>query len=482
MKRLVSLILTVIMMLSGLTAFAETENAPKELHYTPGEDLVIAEKDGIRIILKGRQNDDFGEFIEPWDAYNWYTLLVDNDTEFDVALKYSSVVDGIGTTGKNSTNFGGYRKHSSEEWEITLRTEVYKNSDGTIDEEALHSAINAPKTWMLDIEVMKADYDAAKTEGVLTVLDPVLIYFDGEAGSANAATETPEDKSARTDKVYTDKETVKAVQQALNEAGYNCGTPDGIAGKKTFAAIIQYRTDKGLEVNENIDDALLEALGLASAQPVDSVEDAQPQHDETDRIAPNVMQPDAEGTPVNITNTLPEEFIILFNSTLDMVYGQYFGGSSEASSVIENMKLNSASAEILETDIEGMCQINISGMLNGIAFVCSKEDGYPIIRLVYGFSTQEGEDMMRILLPSAYAFTMTVSAYLNGVMQEKEEDELQELISTEGMELLNKFGFQGTWGALSVENWTSDYTTDIYSIHLEKDEDKQTLSFVADLK
>ena len=244
MKRLVSLILTVIMMLSGLTAFAETENAPKELHYTPGEDLVIAEKDGIRIILKGRQNDDFGEFIEPWDAYNWYTLLVDNDTEFDVALKYSSVVDGIGTTGKNSTNFGGYRKHSSEEWEITLRTEVYKNSDGTIDEEALHSAINAPKTWMLDIEVMKADYDAAKTEGVLTVLDPVLIYFDGEAGSANAATETPEDKSARTDKVYTDKETVKAVQQALNEAGYNCGTPDGIAGKKTFAAIIQYRTER----------------------------------------------------------------------------------------------------------------------------------------------------------------------------------------------------------------------------------------------
>ena len=30
---------------------------------------------------------------------------------------------------------------------------------------------------------------------------------------------------------YTDKETIQSVQTALNEAGYDCGTPDGIAGK-----------------------------------------------------------------------------------------------------------------------------------------------------------------------------------------------------------------------------------------------------------
>jgi len=62
---------------------------------------------------------------------------------------------------------------------------------------------------------------------------------------------------------YTDKDTVKKVQQALNDAGYECGTPDGIAGKKTAAAITQYQTDKGLEATGTIDDALLEALGLA---------------------------------------------------------------------------------------------------------------------------------------------------------------------------------------------------------------------------
>ncbi len=62
---------------------------------------------------------------------------------------------------------------------------------------------------------------------------------------------------------YTDKDTVKKVQQALNDEGYNCGTPDGVTGKKTAAAITQYQTDKGLEATGAIDDTLLEALGLA---------------------------------------------------------------------------------------------------------------------------------------------------------------------------------------------------------------------------
>ena len=73
--------------------------------------------------------------------------------------------------------------------------------------------------------------------------------------------------TAATAAAYTDKDTVKKVQQALNDAGYNCGTPDGVAGKKTAAAITQYQTDKGLEATGTIDDALLQAMGLAEGQP-----------------------------------------------------------------------------------------------------------------------------------------------------------------------------------------------------------------------
>lgn len=65
---------------------------------------------------------------------------------------------------------------------------------------------------------------------------------------------------------YSDKDTVKKVQQALNDAGYDCGTPDGTAGKKTKAAITSYQTDKGLTVSGVMDDELLVALGLAEAE------------------------------------------------------------------------------------------------------------------------------------------------------------------------------------------------------------------------
>lgn len=59
-----------------------------------------------------------------------------------------------------------------------------------------------------------------------------------------------------------DKKTVKAVQQALNDAGFDCGTPDGSAGKKTAAAISAYQEANGLEVTGKIDRALLISLGI----------------------------------------------------------------------------------------------------------------------------------------------------------------------------------------------------------------------------
>ena len=49
--------------------------------------------------------------------------------------------------------------------------------------------------------------------------------------------------------VYTDVATTKVVQEALNAAGFNCGTPDGIAGAKTTEAINAFETAKGINVN-----------------------------------------------------------------------------------------------------------------------------------------------------------------------------------------------------------------------------------------
>ncbi|MBV9926842.1 MAG: peptidoglycan-binding protein [Acidobacteria bacterium] len=56
---------------------------------------------------------------------------------------------------------------------------------------------------------------------------------------------------------------VKRAQEALNLAGYDVGTPDGVAGTKTVAALRRYQTDKSIPVTGQFDAATLSALGLA---------------------------------------------------------------------------------------------------------------------------------------------------------------------------------------------------------------------------
>ena len=69
---------------------------------------------------------------------------------------------------------------------------------------------------------------------------------------------------------------IKIVQEKLNAAGFDCGTPDGIAGTGTKAAIQKFREEKGLAQGEEIDADLFNALTLSKEQNgfVNAVEDA----------------------------------------------------------------------------------------------------------------------------------------------------------------------------------------------------------------
>lgn len=64
-------------------------------------------------------------------------------------------------------------------------------------------------------------------------------------------------------RIYTDGATVQKVQQALNDAGFDCGTPDGVAGARTKRAIQDYQAAAGMEQTGAIDDDLLAAMGLS---------------------------------------------------------------------------------------------------------------------------------------------------------------------------------------------------------------------------
>ena len=67
---------------------------------------------------------------------------------------------------------------------------------------------------------------------------------------------------AKVEKTYTDSETVKKVQEALTSAGYDCGSPDGIAGSGTKAQIEKYQADHSLNISGNITDELLNTLNI----------------------------------------------------------------------------------------------------------------------------------------------------------------------------------------------------------------------------
>ena len=61
---------------------------------------------------------------------------------------------------------------------------------------------------------------------------------------------------------FADKAIITVIQTKLNEAGFDCGTPDGVAGAKTKQAIRDYRAANGLAESEAIDAELFNALTL----------------------------------------------------------------------------------------------------------------------------------------------------------------------------------------------------------------------------
>lgn len=64
--------------------------------------------------------------------------------------------------------------------------------------------------------------------------------------------------------VYTDKENIQKVQQLLTKLGYNSGSTDGVPGKLTNSAILQFEKDYGLAENTDITPELIAELENAA--------------------------------------------------------------------------------------------------------------------------------------------------------------------------------------------------------------------------
>lgn len=61
-------------------------------------------------------------------------------------------------------------------------------------------------------------------------------------------------------------ETIRKVQEALLAAGYDCGSPDGKAGRKTSEAVSAYQNDHGMAADGVISEELLASLQIQAAE------------------------------------------------------------------------------------------------------------------------------------------------------------------------------------------------------------------------
>lgn len=113
-------------------------------------------------------------------------------------------------------------------------------------------------TWENQIEVLESE--KAELEEKVRQLEADNEKLRKEIQEKESETEAQTEIVGVT---YSDKSIVQIVQAALNKEGFDCGTPDGVAGSKTTEAIKAYEQKAGINVNGVITDELLEALNVS---------------------------------------------------------------------------------------------------------------------------------------------------------------------------------------------------------------------------
>lgn len=82
-------------------------------------------------------------------------------------------------------------------------------------------------------------------------------------GTAATPTATPATTAPVPGTAAMGKDMVREMQTKLSAMGYDVGTPDGVAGKKTEAAVRQFQQANGLQVNGQFNPATIQAIRAA---------------------------------------------------------------------------------------------------------------------------------------------------------------------------------------------------------------------------
>lgn len=193
----------------------------------PESEIELFNDEGIKISVAGMKVDTYGqEFIFNVENLNHHDITVGSDG-------YQSVVNGVMI---NSAPYGEIKSGKSGTATLYIYSDDLK--DKGID-----------KVSELGFKFCILDSDSYNT----------LFYSD----DVNLSISDDHVISTRT--VYSDKETVRKLQELLNTAGYDCGAADGVTGKKTNSAILAFERDHNLPENTDITPELLFTLENAAA-------------------------------------------------------------------------------------------------------------------------------------------------------------------------------------------------------------------------
>jgi peptidoglycan hydrolase-like protein with peptidoglycan-binding domain len=91
-----------------------------------------------------------------------------------------------------------------------------------------------------------------------------------------------------------DAETVRQVQQQLNDKGHDAGPVDGIFGKRTRKALKDFQKAEGMEPNGKLDRETMAALGIEDASTASSE-----QSGDTGGVSSDSPSSQSPGTPTD---------------------------------------------------------------------------------------------------------------------------------------------------------------------------------------
>ena len=190
------------------------------------DEILVFDKEGIKVFVTGMD--------EPDRRLTKIRLRVENLNHHNIGINtsdYKMVINGV--------------MIDSPLW-VEVKSGKTSNSAMEFYEDSLQEAgIDKIKDLSFTIKVFDSD-----------------TYDDLYIGDRVFLTVTDDNKVVSQD-VYTDRESIRKVQELLNAAGYDCGSADGIPGKKTNSAILEFERDHALPENTDITPELMAALEKA---------------------------------------------------------------------------------------------------------------------------------------------------------------------------------------------------------------------------